>query len=632
MRKLSLNLIILIAAISVWGQENPHGEELTLDCADCHTVQSWKYVETGNFDHSSTNFNLEGQHLLTDCRECHTSLVFSEAGTSCADCHTDMHNSTVGNDCARCHTPRSWIVTNITELHQLSRFPLLGAHNTADCASCHVLASQLEFEPLGVECIDCHNQDYLATTSPNHVEAGFSKECIECHKIDAFDWLGAGINHDFFPLTKGHAINECAECHTSGISATISPDCYSCHQNNYIASVNPSHQNLGLSTNCMECHTTDPGWKPADFKDHDAISFPIYSGEHKGEWNSCFDCHKQPENYSLFSCIDCHEHNKTEMDNEHSGMKDYEYNSQACFACHPTGDGEGSFDHNTTGFILKGAHIAAICSDCHTDSYSNTSSECKGCHSDSYALATEPNHVSAGISNDCATCHTENGWSPSIFDHTVSTGFALTAGHSGRQCADCHQGTTSTASSECISCHQADFNRAENHVAQNFPSDCLQCHSTESWEGADFDHNTTSFPLNGAHIATECTACHTSGYAGTPNQCFDCHQADFDGTTEPNHLSAHFSTHCETCHSETSWIPSTFDHDNQYFPINSGPHRETWSSCLTCHIDASNYSVFSCTVCHEHSQTEMDQKHNEVSGYAYNSISCFDCHPNGRED
>jgi len=207
MRKLSLIPVLLLLIVQLWAQQNPHGKDFILNCADCHTTGGWKYSASAAFNHNNTQFKLEGQHVYTNCRECHTSLVFAETKTNCSDCHTDMHNTTVGNDCAKCHTPKSWIVNNITEIHQQSRFPLLGAHNTADCSACHTSASKLEFQPLGVECIDCHRADYDATKNPNHTQTGLSTNCIECHKIEAFEWTSYGYNHDFCPLTKGHQIN-----------------------------------------------------------------------------------------------------------------------------------------------------------------------------------------------------------------------------------------------------------------------------------------------------------------------------------------------------------------------------------------------------------------------------------------
>ncbi len=851
MRKLSLITILNLIFVFAWGQENPHGEKLSFSCTDCHTTSGWKFeMEKSKFDHNKTEFKLEGQHGLTNCSECHTSLVFNEAKSNCVDCHSDLHNTTVGTDCARCHTPKSWIVDNITEIHQMGRFPLLGAHNSIDCSACHTSASQLEFEPLGVECIDCHQDNYLATTTPDHSQAGYSTNCIECHKIEAHEWSSSGINHDFFPLNEGHEIADCSACHKEGLTGPISPDCYSCHQNDYNSATNPTHQNAGFSTDCVECHTLSPDWKPANFTAHDGMFFPIYSGEHKGEWDACTDCHTQPDNYSAFSCIDCHEHNRSEMDDEHNDVNGYSYNSMACFSCHPGGSEKSAFTHSSTNFILKGAHTSANCLDCHTTSFSGTSAECNSCHTASYNQAANPNHVNAGIAVECETCHNETDWKPSLFNHTTTTGFELSNGHSGKQCSECHTGTTANASSDCVSCHQQNYNNAKDHVASNFPTDCTQCHNNSNWADATFDHNTTNFPLTGSHVATECSACHTDGYAGTssacsachtdnyngaqnpvhttagistecetchettawapskfdhttttgfelsnghsgkqcsechtgttanassdcvschqqnynnakdhvasnfptdctqchnnsnwadatfdhnttnfpltgshvatecsachtdgyagttslcsgchqsnynttsnpnhtslgfstscgdchttnpdwkpaafsnhndyyalngahatvasdcylchsgnytntPNTCFGCHSNDYNNTTDPAHATAQFSTDCITCHTEKAWKPSTFDHDNQYFPIYSGEHKGEWNSCTDCHTQAGNYAVFSCLNCHEHNLTDMADEHKGVNGYVYNSTNCLTCHPNGKAD
>ena len=330
--------------------------------------------------------------------------------------------------------------------------------------------------------------------------------------------------------------------------------------------------------------------------------------------------------------------------------------------------------------------------------------QCNACHTTDYNEAQNPNHTTAGISTQCETCHTPTAWIPSQFDHTATTGFALTGGHSGKQCAECHTGNTTSASSECISCHQANYNEAPNHVSQKFPTNCLQCHNTNNWEENTFNHNNTAFPLTGAHIATECAACHTSGYTGTPtlcsschqtvynsttnpnhsslglstncndchttnpgwepalfpnhqdyyalqgahsaiatncnlchagnytstpNTCFGCHSADYNATTDPAHSTAQFPTDCQSCHTETAWVPSTFNHDSQYFPIYSGKHQGKWSKCTECHTQPTNYLVFSCIDCHEHNRTDMDNEHQGENGYVYNSANCYACHPKG---
>ncbi|MEI6455616.1 MAG: cytochrome c3 family protein, partial [bacterium] len=145
MRSLSLKIVLVLALVLMSARvigDSPHGKDFKLSCDLCHSSSSWKLDKSiYAFDHSTTTFPLAGQHQVADCRQCHVSLVFNEAKNSCVDCHTDMHQQTVGPDCGRCHTPKSWIVENITEIHQRSRFPLVGAHYTADCNQCHPSAS-----------------------------------------------------------------------------------------------------------------------------------------------------------------------------------------------------------------------------------------------------------------------------------------------------------------------------------------------------------------------------------------------------------------------------------------------------------------------------------------------------------
>lgn len=348
-----LSFIVFFFIVGVWqvADKSPHGDDLKISCSDCHTPQGWTINRDSiNFKHSSTDFPLEGQHQVIDCRMCHSSLVFSEAESACVDCHTDLHYQTVGMECDRCHTPHSWIVQNISGIHRLSRFPLLGAHLTADCQQCHPSASLLRFEPRGIECYDCHQLDYMSTTSPNHSQSGFSTNCTDCHLMNAFTWFGPNFNHAFFPLEQGHKISDCNACHIDGDYSNTSSECFSCHQPDYVETNDPNHVTADFSTNCEECHSIQPGWKPADFREHDGLYFPIYSGRHQGEWGNCAECHTTSGNYILFSCIDCHEHNQSDTDDEHDGVNGYIYSSQACLDCHPTGDAEEGFDHNLTLF------------------------------------------------------------------------------------------------------------------------------------------------------------------------------------------------------------------------------------------------------------------------------------------
>ena len=95
------------------------------------------------------------------------------------------------------------------------------------------------------------------------------------------------------------------------------------------------HSGSGYPTTCLSCHVVTT-WGGAQFN-HDADYFPIYSGKHEGEWASCQTCHSTPDDYSIFSCFNCHKHNKTDMDKDHSEVQGYVYESGQCLSCHPTG-------------------------------------------------------------------------------------------------------------------------------------------------------------------------------------------------------------------------------------------------------------------------------------------------------
>ena len=636
MRGLSLIILIIFLYFDSPQEkksDSPHGDDLKISCEECHTSDGWEVdVKTISFRHSVTNFQLEGTHVDVSCASCHTSLVFNDASPDCMSCHTDMHEQTVGSDCARCHNSNSWIVNNTTEMHQLSRFPLLGAHATADCFQCHESGSLLRFDPLSTECVDCHKNDYIETTDPNHSESGYSTDCIECHQMNAFSWTGPNFTHTFFPLTLGHDIRDCSRCHTSGTDySNISSDCFSCHESDYLTSSNPNHQQANLSTNCLECHTTNPDWRPADFRIHDNLYFPIYSGEHNGEWESCTDCHTTPSNYSIFTCTDCHEHNSSDMNEEHSGISGYVYSSNACFECHPTGSEDFIFNHNTSNFPLTGAHTTTDCASCHTDGYSGTSSNCADCHTPDYNQTTSPNHQLAEFSNECMECHTTNpGWSPADFILHDNMYFPIYSGeHNGEwtSCIDCHNTPDNYAIFTCIDCHEhssSEMNDEHNGISgYTYNSNaCFECHPTGSGEGA-FDHSSSNFPLTGEHVNVDCASCHINGYAGTTSDCFECHTADFNQTVNPNHTNIGLSNDCASCHTTNAdWQPATFNNHNEFYVL-AGAHNNIASECNTCHNGDYNNTANTCIGCH---QNEYNQTTDPPHASAQFSTDCLICH------
>lgn len=335
MYRLPQIILILILFTGLIKSQNPHGESFKIDCAKCHTSDSWT-VDFKNigFNHKTTRFSLNGRHDQIDCKECHTSLILSDVKNECIECHEDMHNNTVSSQCNNCHNEDDWIIDDYDKLHDESGFPLTGSHRPLDCAECHTNSVELIFEPLSNECISCHQNNYNEAKTPNHIEENFSTDCFLCHDLNADSWV---IAHDFFPLDKGHAISDCFTCHTDSDYRNTSPECFSCHSEDYNNTTNPDHQVGSFSKDCSVCHTLDLGWTPAEYENHDDNDFPIFSGKHKGEWSQCTDCHIDPNNYAVFTCIDCHKHRKSKMDDKHDDESGYVYESNACYKCHPDG-------------------------------------------------------------------------------------------------------------------------------------------------------------------------------------------------------------------------------------------------------------------------------------------------------
>jgi hypothetical protein len=627
MRYLSFIVLLLFFTNRLFAQ-SPHGKSIgELDCSSCHESTTWK-VERNKieFDHELTNFKLAGQHNLVDCRPCHKSLVFSDAKTDCFSCHTDLHQNTVGFSCERCHTPETWIVKDIKLVHQQSRFPLVGIHQSIDCAQCHKEYNNLNFQPIGASCYSCHSVDYNNTQNPKHASAGFSTACESCHSINSKFWTTQNFQHDFFPLTGRHKIDNCFACHKQGSFAGLSKDCVSCHLTNYNSSTNPPHTTLGFGTDCQTCHTTAVGWQPAAFAIHNNY-FPLV-GAH-ATTATCSSCHNG--NYSNIPnlCAGCHlsaYNNSLNPKHQTAGI------STLCQTCHNTVAWVPStFNHTTTGFTLTGMHLTIQCSSCHIGTTLGLNTPCISCHQANYNTAA--NHVSQSYPTTCEMCHNTTDWSQSTFNHQTTT-FPLTGAHTTVLCNSCHQTGFAGTPTACANCHQSNYNNTTNpsHTSLQLATTCETCHTTNAgWQPATFSIHNNYYLLAGAHTSLSCTQCHNGNYNPTsvPTDCYSCHTNDYNNTTNPNHQVAQFPHDCQTCHSQIAWSPSTFNHDQQYFPIYSGSHNNRWTLCSQCHQSPTNFASFTCMSSGCHPQSSTDSNHSGISGYIYVASACFSCHPKG---
>lgn len=96
----------------------------------------------------------------------------------------------------------------------------------------------------------------------------------------------------------------------------------------------PNHVSVQFRNDRAPCDTAS-GWRSSTFDDQDY--FPIYSGNHNGERNTCSDRHTNSADHRVFACINCHS-NQSQLANQHSGEQGYSFNNNACFNCHPNGN------------------------------------------------------------------------------------------------------------------------------------------------------------------------------------------------------------------------------------------------------------------------------------------------------
>jgi hypothetical protein len=301
------------------------------------------------------------------------------------------------------------------------------------------------------------------------------------------------------------------------------------------------------------------------------------------------------------------------------------------------------------------------CTSCHiNNNYSLTiaPTDCGNsqCHLTTWQTTNNPAHPTAGApfaAANCSTCHNTTTWTTAIFDHST-TGWPLTGSHqlqpAGKvvACTDCHKGnnyTFTAANTDCYGCHQPAWVSTQtiggavpNHITAGFPtSQCSTCHDTLLWADGKFDHSTTGWPLQGAHVTTPCSSCHMGAspfsLTSANTDCYGCHQAAWLSTQTlggqvPNHIAAQFSTTCVTCHSTwvtTGWLGATLSAaQHSWFRI---PHHS--SVCSDCHLVSTNYATFSCINCHtQPSAHQPGMQHPRVNGYVYGATTCYNCHKN----
>ncbi|MGW8315721.1 MAG: cytochrome c3 family protein [Bacteroidales bacterium] len=506
---------------------------------------------------------------------------------------------------------------------QLSPGDLAEAHKQlegmSNCTKCHVLRKKVSNE----KCLACHTEIDARIKAGRGYHASSEvkgHECASCHndhhgrKFEMIRFDEDNFDHGLagYTLQGKHGQIDCNQCHKkefiagqdlkerSGTYLGLEKECLSCHTD--------VHQG-SLGADCASCHDFNQ-FRPAPGFYHDNTPFPL-KGEHREV--DCAKCHKtEPRNGQEFqvfkgvdhsNCTDCH--------------RDVHENrfGQNCTKCHTEVSfhqirNTGNFNHATTGFPLKGKHASVTCTSCHKNGYTAKlkHNRCTDCHADYH----RKQFITENRVTDCRQCHTENGFSPTLFTierHNESP-FALSGAHLAVPCFDCHRREERWEFRQiginCNDCHEdihAQYLDKKYYPDQN----CRTCHTDTRWSEVSFDHSRTGYRLEGAHQRQTCRACHfkpdeqgrvVQRFSGLTNACLECHREAHHEQfgTEP--------TLCLKCHDYFDWKAGMFNHNQTAFPLD-GRHKDV--ACAKCHPkmndDGQPYTLYKplsiqCESCH----------------------------------
>lgn len=228
--------------------------------------------------------------------------------------------------------------------------------------------------------------------------------------------------------------------------------------------------------------------------------------------------------------------------------------------------------------------LESKCASCHEPFWGISSDRCMKCHkpeaigkdSSGQAKTILFHHLLKG--KECTACHTDhNGITPAAsttkFDHAI---------------------LPLAERNLCNSCHVQPADTLHQHVS---PS-CGNCHSTSAWKSdVKFDHS-----LILGNLKMNCSACHSM---------------------PADEFHAALKNNCSDCHGTNKWVPSTFDHSS-YFQLDKDHNVK----CVTCHA-GTNFKLYSCYGCHEHSESKIRSKHLEEG--INNFDKCVSCHKSADE-
>ncbi len=584
-------------------QRGLHAREVRVgkkECASCHPdhagadfkMVEWAEGSATRFDHRKAGWSLEGKHGEAKCESCHATKYrtgqaakLSERKSSagwvglerdCMACHEsdDVHDGALAATCESCHDARTWD-TAPTFDHDKADYRLDGKHTDVACDKCHLTPrlktrTNAKGEPVPLfkpvpfkECASCHADPH---------KGRLSAKCSECHVTRGFEVIDQkGFNHALtrYPLKGAHVAVACAPCH-----------------GNALAQKNPPF------TSCASCHADAHGGE----------------GTLGGRWADCAACHRVEGFAPSTFTVAQHRATAYPLEGKHEGVK--------CAACHPSTKAPASqaAPGGATQSLARSAKLVRL---------KVAGTQCAGCHEDAHGSQLASRVPAA----TCEACHAVAGFAPSTFGIVAhaTLRLPLEGMHATIACAACHgaerPGLPAWGASQslgsakvaltgvdpsCTSCHvDPHAGRYSRPGGAAGDGSCRGCHGSDRFRPSLVDvtvHAGYALPLEGAHRAVPCVACH-EGMAVAPGAptpraslvrggrpvaslpfseplprtCATCHETmhgdQFAG--RPG------GADCASCHAVDAFAPAPrFDHERASFSL-KGAHATV--ACAGCH-------------------------------------------------
>lgn len=340
--------------------------------------------------------------------------------------------------------------------------------------------------------------------------------------------------------------------------------------------------------------------------------------------SQCTKCHPAGGQLDQATCLACHDEVQARVAKGrglHGRLSGEKRNCEGCHHEHLGRDeplvdwgsgGKKGFNHERTGWPLKGGHAKVECGDCHDkrrivwpvalkllDTRPHTllglPTECARCHFDEHRGQQQ---------EDCDYCHQEKAWKPAPGFNHDETDYKLVGKHKQVKCKDCHPSVkdeekhgfpapvsetflrfADVPHGSCLDCHK------DVHDGR-FGLRCQSCHTPVSWHtirnaSAEREfHEKTRFPLKGAHVDVDCKACH-GPFPGQParfkklafEQCTDCHADAHLGQLNVGNKPPD----CTACHTVDDFTHPKYglpEHAKTKYPL-EGAHQAV--PCDGCH-------------------------------------------------